>query len=68
VAFTAAIQRLGVRLLPPGAVPRPQSAEEAALFTEAARQFFETQRRKAGLIGSVSPGLVVPKHLNGRGL
>lgn len=60
-AFTTAIQRMGVRLLPPGAVAPPRTAEEAAVSVQLAEQFFAAQKRKPGLIGSVSPGLVLPR-------
>lgn len=64
--FTAAIKRMGVRLLPPGAVAVPKSEQEAAAMAGMAREFFEAQTRKPKLVGCVSPGLVLPKGINGR--
>ncbi len=64
--FTGAIKRVGVRLVPPGAVMVPHDAEEAAMMAHTAQQWFAAQKRKPGLIGSVSPGLVFPGGINGK--
>lgn len=58
--FSAAIARIGVRLLPPNTMPRPSSVEEAAMMAAAAKQFMDGQSRKKGLIGSVAPKLILP--------
>jgi hypothetical protein len=40
----------GFKLLPPGAVLRPKSDEEAAMMAEAVRLYGEAKKRKGGLL------------------
>jgi hypothetical protein len=61
-AFTAALGEHGIKLLPPGTMPRPSSDEEAKLMIAAGQQFLAVQKRKPGLIGSA--GLIVPGRVN----
>lgn len=56
----------GMRIIPAGVAPIPQSDEEAAAMHTAVRSYIQAKRRKPGLIGSVSPGLVLPGKLNGK--
>ena len=63
-AFTKAATERGVRFMPPGCVARPASDEEAAMMQAAVKAYAEAKRRKPGLIGSVSPALVLPGKLN----
>jgi hypothetical protein len=57
-AFSQGIARHGLKLLPPNAMPRPTTAQEAGLMMGAAKQFFEGQQRKTKLVGT--PGLILP--------
>jgi len=50
----------GFRLLPPGAVPRPQSEAEAMAMLKASKGWFDAQKRKPGLVGAVAPKLILP--------
>jgi hypothetical protein len=59
-AFTAQLGEHGIKLLPPGVLPRPASADEANMMIAAGREFLAGQKRKGGLVGSVAPKLIVP--------
>jgi len=52
----------GFRILPPGAVPKPTSEPEAMAMLQAAKAFFDGQKRKgklmAGAVGK--PKLILP--------
>lgn len=51
----------GFRLLPPGAVLRPKSDEEAGAMEHAVKLYRQAATRKGGLVSAVAPGLILPK-------
>lgn len=61
-AHMAHLAASGFRLLPPGAMLRPHSKDEALAMLQASKDFFDAQKRKPGLVGSVAPRkLILPK-------
>lgn len=61
-AHMAHLAASGFRLVPPGATTRPQSKDEAMAMLQASKDFFDAQKRKPGLVGSVAPRkLILPK-------
>lgn len=61
--FTGWLTAKGFRVLAPNVVPIPQSPAEAAAMQRAVQAFAAAQGRKRGLVGSVSPALVIPPGL-----
>lgn len=49
----------GFRILPPGAVLRPKSDDEAAAMEVAVKAYRQAKNRKGGLLAG--PGLILPK-------
>lgn len=54
----------GFRILPPGAVLRPKTDDEAAAMAEGVRLYHEAKKRKPGLVGSVAPKLILPRDVH----
>lgn len=61
-AHIIAMQSRGMRMLPPGSIPKPASEPEAMAMVKAAKAFFDGQKRKPGLLaGTVrKPKLILP--------
>jgi len=60
-AHMAWLDARGFRLLPPGAVPRPKSEDEAMAMLKASKDWFDAKKRKGGLVGGVAPRkLILP--------
>jgi len=62
-AFTASMSKMGIRIVPAGMIPTPRDEDEAMAMAVAVRTYRQAQKRKGGLVGSVSPGLVLPPHM-----
>lgn len=53
----------GFKLVPPGAAPIPKTQEEAMAMIQAAKGFFDAQKRKGKLMNAAAPEpkLILPK-------
>lgn len=60
-AHVAWLTKSGFILAPPGTLPAPRSLEEADAMGKIALAYLKANKRKTGLVGSVSPGLVLPR-------
>lgn len=59
-AHIAWLGSVGFRVLPLNAVPKPQSEAEAFAMLQAAKAWFDGNKRKAKLLGSAPKKLIVP--------
>jgi hypothetical protein len=61
MAHIISMQTRGLRIIPPGAVARPTSDDEAAAMARAVKLYMDAKNRKGGLVGSVAPKkLILP--------
>jgi hypothetical protein len=53
----------GWRVIPPGSIPKPSNDAEAMAMVNAAKAFFDAQKRRGKLVGSVAQptSLILPK-------
>lgn len=62
MAHITAMGMRGLRLIPAGAVPRPHSEQEALAMIQAAKDWFDAQKRKGKLMTGATGGkkLILP--------
>lgn len=59
-AHVELLMEQGFKIVPPGAAPIPKSQDEALAMVQAAKAFFDGQRRKGKLMVEAQPTLIVP--------
>ena len=61
-SHTAWLLSQGFKIVPPGATPIPKTQEEAMGMVQAAKAFFDAQKRRGKLMdGAVSRKVILPK-------